>query len=277
MTRSVLVLGSHGQIGAPLCRHLADAGHRVTRFDLRMGPAYDLRLPANPELLRLLDQQDYVFFLAFDVGGAPYLAERGRSAEFLQGNVALMSHTFEALGRSGVPFAFASSQMSQLPNTPYGSLKAVGEHFTRALDGTAVRLRNVYGVEVDRQRSHVITDFIHMAQERGVVQMRTDGSEVRDFLHADDCARGLTEVMDRYPVQGAVEPIGMATGRWTPIRQVAEIVATRLGAAVVEGSGRDPFAGADLAAPANVGLPGWSPRIALEEGIGHVVDQISAG
>lgn len=271
----VLVLGSSGQIGAPLSDHLRDSGHVVTDFDLTMGSEYDLRTPANPHLRRHLDRSDYVFFLAFDVGGAPYLSEHGRSFEFIRGNTALMSSTFEALRAWGGPFAFASSQMSRLPHVPYGALKAVGEQYTQALGGTVVRLWNVYGVEPDRRRSHVITDFAHMALTHGVISMRTDGAERRDFLHTEDCARGLERVMELHPALGPVDPVCLASGTWTSIREIAQIVADLFDARIEPGSNEDLFAESTSFPPRIGDLAGWRPQISLPEGVRDVVDRIA--
>ncbi len=267
MGRRVLVLGSHGQIGAPLCEHLESVGHAVTPFDLVMGREFDLRDADNPALAGALKHTEYVYFLAFDVGGAPYLDSHGRTARFIDGNTALMNNTFEALRRWGGPFAFASSQMSLLPHTPYGALKARGEKSTQALGGTSVRMWNIYGIERDRVRAHVITDFAHMALERGVITMRTPGTECRDFTHAADCARGLGSVMDL----SSAEPICLASGTWTSIREVADIVAESVGAQVQEGRGADPFPESGRFPPQMGDLPGWYPQIPLHEGIAEVV------
>ena len=40
---------------------------------------------------------DFVFFLAFDVGGSRYLSKYQHTFEFLHNNVKLMSNTFELL------------------------------------------------------------------------------------------------------------------------------------------------------------------------------------
>ena len=39
-----LVLGSAGQIGAELCKHLKSEGHSVTEFDIASNPSQDLRV-----------------------------------------------------------------------------------------------------------------------------------------------------------------------------------------------------------------------------------------
>ena len=66
-----LVLGSDGQIGAELCKFLKKQGHEVTGFDNAKNPSQDLRIPNIVD--ELVQQSDFVMFLAFDVGGSRYL------------------------------------------------------------------------------------------------------------------------------------------------------------------------------------------------------------
>ncbi len=100
--------------------------------------------------------------------------------------------------------------------------------------------------------------------------MRTPGTERRDFTHAADCARGLGSVMDL----SSAEPICLASGTWTSIREVADIVAESVGARVQEGGGADPFPESGHFPPQMGDLPGWCPKIPLRQGIAEVVDHI---
>ena len=47
--------------------------------------------------------------------------------------------------------------------SPYGTLKRLGESLTNSLNGIYVKFWNVYGVEKELNKSHVITDFVLMA------------------------------------------------------------------------------------------------------------------
>ena len=44
--------------------------------------------------------------------------------------------------------------------SPYGVMKRVGEMYTKSLGGLIVHFWNVYGIEKDMEKAHVITDFI---------------------------------------------------------------------------------------------------------------------
>ena len=93
---------------------------------------------------------------------------------------------------------FASSQMSNLSFSSYGILKNVGELYTKSLGGLVTKFWNVYGIEKDYEKSHVITDFIRKGFESGVIDMITDGQEEREFLYAQDCCDALEIVMNKY-------------------------------------------------------------------------------
>ena len=71
---------------------------------------------------------DFVFFLAFDVGGSRYLAQHQNTFDFLHNNVLIMENVFHELSIHKTPFIFASSQMSNMTYSPYGTAKAIGEY-----------------------------------------------------------------------------------------------------------------------------------------------------
>src|SRR5688572_12087748 len=172
-----LVLGSSGQIGAHLCAHLEQqADNLVIPFDIARESGEDLR--SNPDLLtEKMQGADFVFFLAFDVGGALYLQQYQNTYDFISNNVKIMNNTFEALRVLRKPFLFASSQMANMQQSPYGVLKAIGDGYTRALNGIIVKFWNVYGVEKDPRKFHVITDFIKKARRDGKIEMMSSGEE----------------------------------------------------------------------------------------------------
>jgi len=135
---NVLVLGSSGQVGAYLCDYLKSHGHSVKKFDIVNDEKQDLRISNNEVLERMVKESDFVFFLAFDVGGSRYLSKYQHTIEFMNNNMLLMTNTFTVLNKYNKPFVFASSQMSNMSYSPYGIAKAVGESYTRSLGGGRV-------------------------------------------------------------------------------------------------------------------------------------------
>ena len=155
------------------------------------------RIP-NSYLRNAIMTSDFVFFLAFDVGGSHYLKKYQHTFKFINNNTRLMANVFGHLEFYKVPFVFASSQMSNMSYSPYGVMKRVGELYTKSLNGVIVKFWNVFGIEKDMEKAHVITDFIAKGFETGVIDMMTDGTEQREFLYAEDCCEALEQVMLEY-------------------------------------------------------------------------------
>ena len=220
----VTVLGSSGQIGAYLSEYLSKKGHIVREFDVVNGSHQDMTHIPNTYLRNAIMESDFVFFLAFDVGGSRYLKKYQHTFDFVNNNTRLMANAFGLLEQYDKPFIFASSQMSNMSYSPYGTLKRVGELYTESLGGLIVKFWNVYGIEKDHKKAHVITDFIRKGFEDGDFEMLTDGEEVRQFLYAEDCCEGLEAVMKNYDQFYANDPLHITNFDYTTIREVAIII-----------------------------------------------------
>ncbi len=270
-----LVLGSAGQIGRVLVSCLERRGHQVWGLDIVNAPAEDLRTVDNEILIERVRRVDFVMFLAFDVGGARYLRTYQHSGAFLSNNMKIMDNTFAVLQRFQTPFLFSSSQMANMTYSPYGALKAVGDCYTRALHGRIARFWNVYGVEHDLRKAHVITDFLLQAKERGVIEMLTDGREQRQFLHVDDCCECLALLSERHDLIPRDQELHITTFQWHTIRDVAECVARLYpGTRVVPGSSTDDVQRDKRNEPDPCILKYWQPRTSLEAGIRRVNEQM---
>ena len=220
----ITVLGSSGQIGAYLSEYLSRKGHIVREFDIVNGIHQDMTHIPNTYLRNAIMESDFVFFLAFDVGGSRYLKKYQHTFDFVNKNTRLMANAFGFLEQYDKPFIFASSQMSNMSYSPYGTLKRVGELYTESLGGLIVKFWNVYGIEKDHKKAHVITDFIRKGFEDGDFEMLTDGEEVRQFLYAEDCCEGLEAVMKNYDQFYANDPLHITNFDYTTIREVAIII-----------------------------------------------------
>ena len=221
---NITILGSAGQIGAYLSDYLKDKGHNVTDVDIVNGVQYDLRVTPSTIIEKAIESADFVFFLAFDVGGSRYLKKYQHTFEFVNNNTRMMANTFRLLGKYKKRFVFASSQMSNMSYSPYGVMKRVGELHTTALKGLTVKFWNVYGIEKDMEKAHVITDFIRKGFEEGQFEMMTDGTEERQFLYAEDCCEALETVMENYTDFKPEDPLHITSFRSETIKQVASII-----------------------------------------------------
>ena len=266
-----LILGSSGQIGTALTQWCSNNSISFTEFDIVRDSADDLRIENNERLNKELADSDFVMFLAYDVGGSRYLKGRQNQFEFISNNARLMEYTFRALKDTNKPFIFVSSQMANLSFSPYGSLKAVGEHYARALGGIIVKLWNVYGIETDMEKSHVITDFIRKARDTGVIDMITDGTESRQFLHAEDCSRCLLTLAEQYNTIPRDKELHIASGEWHTILEVAEIISGLFpGTKIQPADCKDDVQKNSLINPDPYIREIWDPIIPLKTGIERV-------
>ena len=273
----ITVLGSSGQIGAYLTKYLRDKGHEVSEFDVVNGEDQDLTKIPNPLLMREIRMSDFVFFLAFDVGGSRYLKKYQHSFDFINNNSRLITNVFGLLGEYNKRFVFASSQMSNMSYSPYGVMKRVGELYTTALKGLTVKFWNVYGVEHDEEKSHVITDFIRKGFEEGDFEMMTDGTEERQFLYAEDCCEALETIMENYTDFKPEDPLHITSFHQSSIKEVAQIIMgqfNKIGKPVriTPGLAKDSVQ-LDKRNEANNYITGWwLPKTNLQDGIAKVFE-----
>ena len=217
----ITVLGSSGQIGSYLTEYLRSKNYFVREFDIVNSQDQDMTHIPNVYLRNAIMDSDFVFFLAFDVGGSHYLKKYQNTFKFINNNTRMMANVFGYLEQYQVPFIFASSQMSNMAYSPYGVMKRVGELYTKSLNGLIVKFWNVYGIEKDMEKAHVITDFIHKGFKTGVIDMMTDGTEMRDFLYAEDCCEGLETIMNNYQDLSSDDELHITTGIYTSILEIA--------------------------------------------------------
>ena len=220
--KKILILGSSGQVGAYLNDYLRKKGNEVLEFDITNGSDQDMTMIPNGELEAKIYMADFVYFLAFDVGGSHYLKKYQHTFKFIDNNARMMANVFGLLEKYDKPFVFASSQMSNMSYSPYGVLKRVGELYTKSLGGLIVKFWNVYGIEKDMDKAHVITDFIRKGFESGDIDMMTDGTEAREFLYAEDCCEALETVMEKYHELTSDDELHITTGVYTTVLEIAE-------------------------------------------------------
>ena len=269
----VTILGSEGQIGAYLSEYLEKKGHEVTGIDVVYGPENDLRVTPNTYVESKIENADFVFFLAFDVGGSRYLKKYQHTFDFVNNNTRVMANTFRLLKRYNKRFVFASSQMSNMSYSPYGVMKRVGELHTTALKGLIVKFWNVYGIEKDMEKAHVITDFIRRGFEEGEFEMLTDGTEQRQFLYAEDCCEALETVLDCYSDFKPEDPLHITSFNSTSIAEIAAIIQgqfnmiERFDVKIKPGLAKDSVQ-MDKRNEADTYISGWwLPKTSIDQGI----------
>jgi len=275
----VTILGSSGQIGAYLTEYLRDKGHEVIEFDKNFNEKHDMTVIPNLKLHGAIHQSDFVFFLAFDVGGSHYLKKYQHTFGFIDNNTRMMANAFEYIAKYKKPFVFASSQMSNMSYSPYGVMKRVGELYTKSLGGLIVKFWNVYGIENDMEKAHVITDFIAKGFETGTIDMMTDGTEQREFLYAEDCCEALETVMDKYSDFTSDDELHITSGVSTSILEIAQQIQLYFGGIqkeveIVPATSKDEVQKDARNIPDPYIRKWWEPKTSITHGIGKVFTEM---
>jgi len=221
--RKNLVLGGSGTIGKALVSELTGRGEEVINLDIKNG--FDLRGHSLDEYREV----DYVWFLAWDVGGAKYLMNPDNAFTLLHNNLSICNHVFSFLKETRIPFMFASTQLVNTDNV-YGLTKIVGEEYTRHLNGKIIRFWNVYGWEEPGEKAHVITDLVLQALTKNEISLMTNGEEERQFIHIYDCVRNMVQARDF-----ALNKIDFTNNKWIKIKDIAAIIAQKFNCPIVYG------------------------------------------
>lgn len=270
-----LVLGSSGQIGLSLVDYLKTQGHDVLTYDIAQDPSQDLRAPQCETFSKIVQESDFVFHLAWDVGGSGYLAKYQDTFDFIHNNLAITVNSFSILRQYKKPFIFASSQMASMSYSSYGLTKNLAERLVHALDAITVKFWNVYGIELDPAKTHVITDFINKAKTNRLIDMRTDGTESRQMLHADDCSRALYTLSQRYDELPRDKEYHITNFEWSTMLDVAKLIAEHFpGTKVRPSDAKDDVQKNAKNEPDPWILNFWRPEISLEQGISQIVKKM---
>lgn len=97
--------------------------HNVFEFDIEINENQDLRIAGNEKLINVIELSDFIFFLAFDVGGAKYLSIKNKDFSFIFNNIKILSNTFEILNWSKKRFVYISLYQIHKPDNSYAVAK----------------------------------------------------------------------------------------------------------------------------------------------------------
>ena len=299
--KRVLVTGGTGMIGQPLCRMLLEQGATVTVASLD-----DASRSPEGTLFRKLDLRDFdncldvardqeiVFHLAGVKGSPKMTAER--PASFFVPTLQFSLNMMEAARRQEVDrYMFTSSvgvyqpadvfveddvwKTFPSPNDRFaGWAKRMCElqaeayrieyGWTRV---SIVRPANVYGPfdNFDPENAMVIPSLIHRAATvDGLLTVWGDGTPIRDFIHADDVAKGMMKVVEL----GVSEPVNLGSGSGVSIREVAETIARLLGKSVEWDTSKPSGDRMRIMDTRRAERLGIRPIISLEDGIMQTIE-----
>ncbi len=289
----VLVTGGAGFIGRRVVRALLAEGHEVTVADLRAFPDPDVRTligdlcdpgvaaravePGTEAIIHLAavtsvlaSVQDPVSTHLLNVDATARLLELARENEV---GTFLLASTNAVVGSGSAPAEVITERTVLRPLTPYGATKAAGEMLLGSyvscygISGAGLRFSNVYGPGMTAKDSF-IPRLMRAARDGEGVQVRGDGTMLRDVVHVDDVVQGILLAWQA----GHNGPLILGAGRSVSVNDMVTIARQVTGAAIPAElvpvpQGEMPAVVLDISAAKALG---YQPRHTLETGMATV-------
>lgn len=301
--KNVLVTGGTGLIGRPLVELLLQAGANVRVVSLDD----ESRCPKGAEFVRgnlmhwdfcqeVVKDIDYVFHLA-GVKGSPAMTFK-KPASFFVPIISFNTNMMEAARQAGVKrYLYASSIGVYSPAEVFyeddvwktfpsendkfaGWAKRMGELQAEAYkieygwhNIAIVRPANVYGPydNFDPNTAMVIPSLIKRALDgENPLIVWGDGSQIRDFIHARDVARGMLLSLENITGQ----PINLGSGAGVTIREIVEIIVNnmKIKPEVVWDTSKPSGDKKRVMDISRAKAIGFQPVVSIEEGIKEAMD-----
>lgn len=305
--KKVLVAGATGLIGANLVEALLATGAKV-RATLHEEPAVILDDRIEYVTVDLKTAEgcnvavkgvDYAFLCAADTSGAAVMVNNPMAQ--ITGNVLINTFFFEAAVLGNLKRLLFISSSAVYPDADYPVKESEGfdgdpyetyfgvawmkryaeklitfYHLRYGLKSAIVRPSNVYGPydKFDPERSHVLPALIRRADSgENPLEVWGAGDEVRDFIYVTDFVRGLLLALEKC---SDAEPVNIASGRLTTIKECAEII-------VREGGNTETKLQFDPSKPTTIPYRaihteagnrrlGFKPEVSLESGLRKTIE-----
>lgn len=301
--RRVWVAGHRGMVGAALVRRLAGEDCEVLTVDRTALDLTDQRAVrgwmhnARPQA---------VFMAAARVGGI--MANATRPVDFLRDNLLIETAVLtsaEAVGVEKLLLLGSSCIYPKLADQPiaeealltgplepsneaYAIAKIAGIKLAQAYrrqlgcDFISAMPANLYGPgdNFDPEASHVLPALIRKVHEAkaagGPVTIWGTGTPRREFLHVDDCADACVHLMRCW---SDALPINVGCGEDIAIADLARLVMEVMGyeGELVTDPSKPDGTPRKLLDVSRLKALGWSPKIALREGIAATYRAFLAG
>lgn len=302
--KRVFVAGHRGMVGSAIVRRLAQEDCTVLTAPRAQ---VDLREQAAVRAWFAAEKPDVVVLAAAKVGGI--LANDTYPADFLYDNLMIEANVIEAarsvdcakllfLGSSCIYPKFAEQPIVEESlltgaleptNEWYAIAKIAGIKMCQAYrrqygcDYISGMPTNLYGPgdNYDLASSHVVPALIRKAHEAklagaGSMTIWGTGTPRREFLHVDDLADACVFLLKTYSDDGH---INIGSGTDIPIYELAQLVCEIVGftGEIVRDTGKPDGTPRKLMSGAKLAGLGWTPRIALREGLASAYQEFLAG
>ncbi len=301
--KKVLVTGGTGLIGTPLVELLVEQGAHVRIASLddpsRAHPKAEFvrtNLMVFDNCKAACKEIEYVFHLA-GIKGSPAMTAK-KPASFFVPTITFNTLMMEAARQAGVQgYLFTSTNGIYAPaevmreddvwktfpssNDKFaGWAKRMGELQAEAYqieygwkNIAIVRPANVYGPfdNFDPANAMVIPSLIRRAMDgENPLTVWGDGSQIRDFIHAKDVARGMLLAAEK----NIPEPINLGSGTGITIKQIVDIIVSNLDVKpeVIWDTSKPSGDKKRVLDVTRARSYGFTPSVSLEEGIRGVME-----
>tara|TARA_B100000287_G_C20618408_1_gene774959 strand:+ start:686 stop:1645 length:960 start_codon:yes stop_codon:yes gene_type:complete len=296
--KNVLVTGGSGMIGRQLVKLLqeesanvsvADKTELTDMEDVHYGQV-DLR--NYRDCVSVCHDMDYVFNLV-GIKASPKIIQEQPADIFtpmLQFNTNMMAAAMESgvewylytssVGVYGEAEVFKEDDVwKKFPskNDWYGGWsKRMGEVQAEAYaiqngksNVSIVRPANVYGPydNFDTKSAMVIPSLIRKAHENEFLSVWGDGSTIRDFIYAEDVARGMLHMVKNE----VTEPVNLGSGTGVTIKELAETVASELDREIKWDTEKPMGDKIRLFDTTRAESYGFKPSVSLKDGISQTI------
>ena len=297
----ILITGASGMVGKHLVDMCLDKGYYVRATDIRYDDRYDIYVK-NFEFyqadLRDFDDcknvvtgMDAVFQVAGVKGSPKRAAEQPN--DYFTPMLQMNTNMAEAARLQGVDwYVYTSTVGVYQPaevfkeddvwntypseNDKYaGWVKRLGELQLDCFEThyglknySIVRPANIYG-EYDEfgEESTVIASLVKKGCNDKLLSVWGDGTPIRDFIHAEDVARGILMSYENK----ITEPINLGSGDGVRIKDIASIVATHYGKEIEYDTTKPNGDNKRLMDMTRANSYGFYPQVDLETGIKRVI------